>query len=396
MASYEYVVEDGVIVPDTSTTKTDTIAELKTITGFENMDFSDETPQGGIANAITLIKDDVVRNNAYISNQFNPNLAKGTFLDGIGSLTGTKRFNATYTMVYDVELRGSANTYIPNTLTAVTTDGNEFKIVSSTVIGTNGIVKANFKAVKEGAIPCLAGSLDTVSTSVLGLESITNPNDAVLGENKENDIRFRRRREQTLAIQGTSTTEAIISGLYALPGVKSLKFLENQTSAPLTIDEVDLVANSIWVCVDGGTDEEIARSIKANKDVGCALNGETKINIIDEFSGQKLEYKFDRPDEIPILLRVTVKNSSLSPQTLIPYACVQWANGNLGRDDGLIVGRSVSPYEIASAINEVEADFHILNIETSLDGITWNSGVIEIKSWQVARLTATQVTVVVE
>ncbi|RBQ30681.1 hypothetical protein CRU92_10935 [Arcobacter sp. FW59] len=395
MASYEYVVENGVIVPDTSTTKADTIEELRTIPGFENMDFSDETPQGGIANAITLVKDDVVRNNAYIANQFNPNLAKGTFLDGIGSLTGTKRFNATYTMVYDVELRGSANTYIPDTLTAITTDGNEFKIVSPTVIGLNGIAKANFKAVKEGSIPCLAGALDTVSTSVLGLESITNPNDGVLGEDRENDIRFRRRREQTLAIQGTSTTEAIISGLYSLPSVKSLKFLENQTSAPATIEEVDLVANSIWVCVDGGTDEEIARMLKSKKDVGCALNGDTKVNITDEYSGQILEYKFDRPDEIPILLRVTVKNSSLSPQTLIPYACVEWANGNLTADDGLVVGRSVSPYEIGSAINEVETSFHILNIETSLNGTTWSSSVVEIKPWQVARLTATAVTVVV-
>ena len=71
MASYEYVIENGVIVPDTSTTKKDTIEELRTITGFENMEFSDETPQGGIANAITLVKDDLVRNNAYIANQFN-------------------------------------------------------------------------------------------------------------------------------------------------------------------------------------------------------------------------------------------------------------------------------------------------------------------------------------
>lgn len=395
MASYEYIIENGVIVPDTSTTKKDTIEELRTITGFENMDFSDETPQGGIANAITLVKDDLVRNNAYIANQFNPNLAKGTFLDAIGSLTGTRRFKATFTMVYDVELRGSANTYIPDTLTAVTSDGNEFKIVSSTVIGLNGIVKANFKAVKEGSIPCVAGALDTVSTSVLGLESITNPNDGVLGEDKENDIRFRRRREQTLAIQGTGTTEAIISGLYSLPSVRSLKFLENQASIPVTIEDVDLVANSVWVCVDGGTDEEIARMIKAKKNDGCALNGDTEVSIIDEYSGQTLVYKFDRPEEIPILLRITVKNSSLSPQTLIPFACMEWANGNLERDEGLIVGRSVSPYEIGSAINEVEPNFHVLNIETSTDGITWSNSVVEIKAWQIARLTSPAVTVIV-
>lgn len=395
MASYEYVVENGVIVPDTSTTKTDTIEELRTIVGFENMDFSDETPQGGIANAITLVKDDLVRNNAYMANQFNPNLSKGTFLDAIGSLTGIKRFKATFTMVYGVELKGSANTYIPDTLTAVTLDGNEFKIVSPAVIGLNGIVKANFKAVKEGSIPCPAGALDTVSTSVLGLESITNPNDGILGEDRENDIRFRRRREKTLAIQGTGTAEAIVSGLYSLPSVKSLKFLENQASIPVIDEEVSLVANSVWVCVDGGTDEEIARMIKAKKNDGCALNGSTKVNIRDEFSGQTLEYKFDRPEEIPILLRITVKNSSLSPQTLIPFACMEWANGNLERDDGLIVGRSVSPYEIGSAINEVEKSFQVLNVETSTDGTTWSSSVLEIKAWQVARLTSTAVTVVV-
>ena len=104
-------------------------------------------------------------------------------------------------------------------MTAVTADGNEFKIVGPTVIGLNGITKANFKALKEGSISCPAGALDTVSTSVLGLESITNPNDGILGEDRENDIRFRRRREKTLAIQGTGTAEAIVSGLYSLPSV---------------------------------------------------------------------------------------------------------------------------------------------------------------------------------
>lgn len=395
MANYQYVIETGTIIPDTSSTKNEITEDLKSITGFENMDFSDETPQGGIRNAIALAQDDMVRNNAYIANQFNPNLCKGVFLDAIWSLTGGERFKATKSIVYDVELRGVASTYIPATLTAITQSGDEFRIEKESVIGINGLVKVNFIAVQEGSIPCDAGGLDTVSTSVLGLESISNPNKAILGLDKESDIRARRRRKNTLALQGTGTTESIISGLYSLPSLKSLKFIENQSSAPQTIEEVDLVPNSIWVCVDGGGDEEIVKMIKSKKDIGCALNGKIVVPILDEFSGQILEYKFDRAEEIPILIKVTVKNSALSPQTVIPFACEEWANGNLEVDEGLIVGRSVSPYEIASAINEVEPSFHILNIQSSLNGIDWNSGIIEIKTWQVARLSKMSVTVIV-
>lgn len=395
MANYDFIVETGTIVPDTSSTKKQVIEDLKQIKGFENMDYSDETPQGGIANAITLVRDDIARNNAYIANMFNPNYAVGAFLDAIGSLTATERFKATYTMVYGVELRGVRNTYVPNTLTVKNNNEDEFKIVGATTIGLDGIVLADFQAVKSGDIPCLANELDTDSTGVLGLESITNPNAGVIGENSENDVRFRRRREQTLAIQGTGTTEAIISGFYALPSIRSINFKENPTDQPTVEDGINLIANSIWVCVDGGNDEEIAKVFASKKDIGCAMNGEIEYAYLDPFSQQEVTYKFDRAIEKDILLKVYVKNNNTSPQTLIPYTCEQWALGNLTADEGLTVGRSSSPFEISASINEVDKGLTVLNIEHSFDGTNWQGGNININANEVGRLVASSVTVVI-
>jgi len=395
MASYKYIKQTGSIVPDTSKTRNDIISRIRHIKGFENMDFSDETPQGGIVNALSLVEDDIVRNNAYISNQFNPDLCIGVFLDAIGKLTGSTRYKATYSIIKDVELRGLKNTYIPNTLKATSIKGDEFKITSETIIAQDGLVKADFIALKSGAIVCDVGELNSVSTSVLGLESIINPNSAIVGKNEENDIHFRRRRQNTLALQGTGTPEAIISGVYSLNGVRSLKFLENQSSINIVKEEVNLVPNSFWICVDGGDDIQIAQMIKLKKDLGCAMNGNTIVSLKDEGSNQNLEYKFQRPTPVQILIKVTVKNSFLPVYNIIPFACEELANGNLKTDDGFIVGRAVSPFEIASAINEVEPLLQILNVELSLDGINWQNQTLNLKAWEVARVTQNQVSVVV-
>lgn len=92
---------------------------------------------------------------------------------------------------------------------------------------------------------------------------------------------------------------------------------------------------------------------------------------------------------------MTVKKSAVDAQTIIPSAIEQWTRGELDGDNGLIVGREVSPFEIASAVNTVEPRLFVTKVELSLDGKVWNVALIPIAINQIARLQRGAVQVVI-
>src|SRR5690606_7660957 len=141
-------------------------------------------------------------------------------------------------------------------------------------------------------------------SSVLGWETVDNPTSALPGREEESDASSRRRRRQTLALQTTSVNEAIISRLYDLPEVRSLNYIENYSDTDLVIDGIFLRKHSIWVCVEGGTDLDIANALLETKTIGGGYNGDVVVTVTDEFSGRPYEIKFDRPEEVQLLIRV--------------------------------------------------------------------------------------------
>ena len=87
---YDFIDETGVIIPDTSNTKTEVQDEYKAIFGADLV-IDDESPEGLIINAEVEQRDSLAKNNADLANQINPELAEGVFLDAILSLTNSTR-----------------------------------------------------------------------------------------------------------------------------------------------------------------------------------------------------------------------------------------------------------------------------------------------------------------
>ena len=111
MAVYDYLISTGVIVPDTSDTREDVIAEYRSVFGADFI-VDDETPEGTLITAETTSRQSVARNNAAVANQINPNLAGGPFFDAIWALTGGGRDTGRRSAVM-VTVTGAANTIIP-------------------------------------------------------------------------------------------------------------------------------------------------------------------------------------------------------------------------------------------------------------------------------------------
>lgn len=397
MAAYDYIDATGVIVPDMQDTLAQVQAEFRVlIPEWANLDLSPETPQGVLCVAEALRRDAMARNNALLANQINPNIATGAWLDGLMALMGGQRHAATHSTLFSVEMTGRPSTLIPQGSIARDINGKEWRLLGAQIVPSGGMVMGDFQSVETGAIPCGVGELVQIASGVLGWEGVTNPTAAIAGSDVESDLKLRRRRERTLAAQGIETPESIVSALYGLPDVQSLSFWENYTNAPITHEGVTLVAHSVYLCIAGGNDTEIARTLKRVRGIGSGYNGNEVVTITDEITGQPYQVKFDRPTPVVLLLRVTVKASVVDAQFVVPELVMSWAQGETESDEGITVGRDISPFEIAAAINEQEPRLMITKMELSDDGgSTWTSDTKSILINEIASIGISSVQVVV-
>lgn len=396
MADYQYLNGTGVIVPDTALLRTGVENEFREAFG-EDLDVSPETPQGVLITAETLARDAVVRNNADLANQINPNIAGGVFLDAIWKLTGGERVKATPSFIRGAVLTGVPGTIVPEgSLASIGDGGEQFRLISAVVL-TGGSGAGDFQSVNLGAIVAPIGDLNTIVTGVLGWETVTNPTAAEVGRPEESDIASRIRRRQTLALQGVALPEAIVSGLHTVEGVRSLSFYENFTNAPITFEGVTLGPHSIYVCVDGGTDTNVALMLLRKKSLGCDWNGDLTLTVTEPYSGQNYDVQFSRPEEVPIFVRVTVKAGASFPDVpaLVRNAMVAYADGEQEGEEGFVVGGDVSPFELASAVNRVAPGVYVQAVTLSTDGITFSAAEVPILISQLATLLAGDIAVTV-
>jgi uncharacterized phage protein gp47/JayE len=397
MDSYQYLVNSGVIVADTADTLETVQNEFKDAFG-QDLVVTPDTPQGVLITAETLARDAVLRNNAALANQINPNLAGGVFLDAILALTGSARDAAERSTVL-ATLTGVPGTIVPAGVIASTVgDNDEFELTVSVVIGSGGSVVGMFQSVEFGPIAAGIGTLTQIVNGVLGWENITNADAATLGRTEQSDQSARLYRRNTLALQGQSVAEAITSGLYATEGVRSLSFRENVTNASDTIDGILLVAHSIYVCVDGGTDDDVAATILRKKSAGANYNGGVTVNVLESASGQTYVVKFDRPNDVDIQTRVTIKASSsiVDPTAAVKDAVLKFANGEIEEEPGFTVGNDVSSFEISGAINRLYPTIYVQKVELSLaTPTTWSTDPIAIGLDEIAKITSGAITVVI-
>lgn len=395
MANFDYITSTGVIVPDTADLRSEVEAEWRSALGTD-VPLTPETPQGVMITAEVESRDAQVRFNAEQANQINPDIAGGIWLDGLWALTRGKRRGATRSRLVGVQFAGIPGTIIPGgSLANDSASGARFRTLVNITLGATGQASGTMEAVEAGPVAVSIGGLSEVASSVLGWETIYNPSPAEVGQAVESDVSSRRRRRQTLALQSVGMVESIISRLYDVDGVRSLSFRENITGSPIVIDGITLVGHSIYACVDGGTDDDVARALFESKAVGPDYNGSLTVSVLESSSGQSYAVKFSRAVERTFRARVTVKSSPLDVMSIIPDAITRYVNGEIDGDSGLTVNKDLSSFELAGAVNQAEPRIFVTLVETSEDGISWSSGVVPISINEVARLPKSAVQVVV-
>jgi len=395
MADYGYIQTTGVIVPDTADLLESVRAEYRSAFG-DDLVVDPETPQGMLIAAEVESRDSLARNNAALANQINPNIAGGVFLDALLALMGSERRAASPSVCTGVLLTGVPATLIPAGSRAQTTAGAVFETIADATLSGSGTATVTMQSVDDGPIAASIGTLTQIIDPVLGWETITNPAAAALGALAQSDVSARQSRRDWLAAQGVSVAAAAVSAVMAVPGVTSMAYRENPTGATATIDSVSIAAHSVYTCVDGGANADIAAALLEAKSAGADFVGGVTVSTIEPASGQTYTVRFSRPAEVSVLVRVTAKPGSVTdPAAAIRAAVMRYAVGDQTGEAGLKVGVSVSPYEIAGAVSRDLPGVYIQNVEVAPKSTGIFVGVpIAITIAQVARLLADDVSVV--
>jgi uncharacterized phage protein gp47/JayE len=403
--NYTYVTPTGVIVADTSDILSEVQAEWQGVFG-PTLNLAQSTPQGLMIAAEALARSNVVKNNAVVSNQINPNQASGLFLDAICSFTGLLRQAATYSTYTGVTIAGIAGTVVPAGSQVTTVNGDYFALQTAVTIGSGGTVTGTYVAVNSGPVAAPSGTLQPF-TAVYGLETVTAGSAGSVGAVAQSDVSLRQLRRNTLALQGLGFNEAVTSALNNIPGVLGIQFLENKSASAQTIQTIAMAGSSIWACVDGGTALAIATALYDNTGQGVGWNGAQSYSITDPYSGQVFNVLYDVPTTVAFLTQITVvqKGFAGNATTAVQNAVLAYfTNGiSAAANDpevdiaGIQVGVNVSPFEIAAAIAAICPGIYVREVQISLAStVSYVTTEIAMPINQKATITAGGINVIVQ
>lgn len=238
-----------------------------------------------------------------------------------------------YTAGFDITFAGDSGKinhtmleFLDNTL------GVTITITETTAGVPQAVVDAT--CINVGPIPSFAFSLTEIVNPIPGLSRIVNIIDGVVGRNVETDTEYRKRRNESLQIAGSATTDAIRAEVLQVENVNQVIVFENTTFVP---DINGLPGKSFAVYVDGGDNQEIADKIWATKPAGIASHGDITEQVTDSH-GFIQNVKFSRPTPVQIWIEldITTGPSFIATDDEIRDLIVAYGNG-LGIGTDIIV-----------------------------------------------------------
>lgn len=282
---------------------------LKNIYGAD-IDLSQESPDG---QRVGIIVKEILDGQAFgqlLYSQLDVDFSFGTFQDVIAKIAGVYRRPATLSQA-DIDLVSDRVLTLEAGYTIQDDNGQKWLTdsVNSIIAGNNTITVF---AEQFGAIAASANTINTPVSIVLGVTSVTNPLDAVVGVDEESDPDLRVKRNQSLENPSYSLLGSIVAKMYGLSGVTDLDAYENDTD--LYDATLDLNAHHIWLIIEGGEIADIAEVFAKNKTGGTGTKGTVEgiyTEVIPKPDGGTFNishtYRFDRPNQVPLYVRLDAK-----------------------------------------------------------------------------------------
>lgn len=396
MGNYTYINDKGIVVADTADIKETVQEEFKKALGAD-ISLEDSTPQGRLIDVETNARASVMENNALLANLFNVMESYGVFLDSLLANFGMYREGATSSKV-KATISGVPNTVIPAGAQVSTENGAVFYLENSVTIPQSGEIIVTFLSKEKGKIECAAGALSKIIDGTLGWEAVINSSSAELGVERESDLAFKERFKAFGLFSGKSLLEDYESAINKIDNVKSSFVYDNPSSEVIIYDSVSINPHSIFCCVDGGSDSDVAKAIFEVKSAGCGYTGNKTVQVVDKVSSVSYPVSFSRPIEISICYKIVLDkgtSSSLDLVDSIKQAVVDYSNGKIAPFSGFQIGKNISPFESAAAINSYVSGITVMDLQVGLNKNELSTSEIDVHVNQVARVDKENIVVVI-
>lgn len=237
-------------------------------------------------------------------NNTAPSMAIGTALARLVKLNGMTVKESGYSTVY-LELRGKPFITIKNGIVS-DTGGNKWNLPQSVNLGENGVVYVTATAQEKGSVTALPRQVNKIDTPQYGWSSVQNKAAASPGQATEKESQIRLRQKQTVALPSQALLEGVEAALWNLENVTDVKVAENDTDLAKVVDGFTLPSHSITCVVDGGSEEEIAKTIFYKKTPGCYTHGDIEKVVYDKY--QNVNYiRFFRSEKVKTKTKIILK-----------------------------------------------------------------------------------------
>lgn len=393
MASNYIYQNNGIIVPDTADIKETVQNEYKEALGAD-LSLEDSTPQGRLIDVETDARTEIIENNVFISNSINFNLAFGIILDAWGANFDLYRSSAKSSIVM-ATITGVAGTVISAGSQASTQAGDIFYLENQVTIPTSGTINATFLSLEKAAIPCPVGSLTKIIDGTLGWETINNSTAAILGNSREGDESFKQQFYGSGLFSGMSLIEDYDNAIKNVENVISCYVRDNGTNAAVVYDGVTIAAHSVYACVDGGDNTEIATALFQRKSGGCnwtAIAGQSvTVDVVDPTYGDPYQVIFNRPNNVSIFSAIALNAGTSTESDLV--TAVQTAVTNY--INSLKIGEDVILLSLAAAIAAAVPGISLTSLTIGTSAGTLSSSNITIHVNEAAKTTAANISVTV-
>lgn len=241
----------------------------------------------------------------------------------------------------------------------------------------------------DGNVP--ANTITEIVNPQVGAETVNNPEPTTGGRGAETDAEFRSRYFLSFAVAGASTLDSIIASLLRTEGVRSAN-VEN------VLDGDDIIG--IRPIVLGGENDDIAKTLLEYKAWGVkTFGGES--GEATAINNETYTLNFDYATVIDVYANINIKVSDefpLNGEELIIETLLEYLGG-LDEDGTLFTGTTMGEDVIYSRL--IKRCFKVdgvddVDIEISIDNITFNKENVEIGSDEVAESSFDKLVITVE
>ena len=350
----------------------------------QNINLDPDTPDGQMIGILSQMKMDFEELAENVYKQLDPDLATGAWLEQRVAYAGLVRRGASYSYLRSAIITGEPNTNLYAGI--VVSDSNKVRWILEQNITLNhlGSARADFRSEELGSFNLPPKTNLTIETVTLGLQSVTSNEAAEEGVEEETDVELRQRFFISRSKNAQNSIDALEAKIHALPDVKQVKVMENNSGA---LDKNRVQPHSINVVVVGGSRQGIAKAIYENKGAGVGLQGETKV-VLNRDNLQR-EIKFDYATPVDIVVSIHVVR--YEDFTEIDQAELKRVLTNLI----FTIGTQVSISRLYSPINTV-GGFWVKAFKIGRKGQALAASNVAINPREVARILESDISVTVE